>query len=334
MNKKLFKKATSFVTATLMNLMTITAAIPFMTAEAVPASQIHGEKILTENGAAFQCSPSAVNVKAGTRATVNLSFNGSEGAFIGDLDFSVEDESVAKVIQADYVWGFYVQGLKEGSTVITITNQYEGTTYKTTLPVTVEANNNTIEPDDDLSKVGVHVVIDKAPDKQTYNIGEEIDLEGGQYSVYFNGGGGIDGIQTIYSEISMTDDVYIDIDTSAFDNTKPGTYPITITYNHYTGYWGSATFNVEVKENINDKAARFDANGDGKVGIDDATFVLSMYAQRAAGIDDAIIQNSLNVGGPIAPNADVNDDGKVDISDATCVLQYYAYNAAGLEYPF
>lgn len=332
MNRKLFKKATSFVTATLMSLMTITAAIPVITAEAVPASQSLDEKvlteILTENKAAFQCSPSSVNLKAGTRATVNLSYNGSESIFIGNLDFSVEDESVAKVIQADYVSGFYVQGLKEGSTVITVTNQYEGITFKATLPVTVEAN-DTIVPGDDLSQTGIHVEINSLPYKRAYSIGEELDLDGGTYSVYFNGGG--DCLQTIYSEQSMTDDVYIDIDTSAFDNTKLGIYPITITYNHYTGYYGSVTFNVEV---VDDALARFDVNTDGMVSIDDAVLVLSAYVQNAAGMGDADIQNILKVGGIYDVSMDINNDGIINISDALCILEYYAYNAAGLEYTF
>jgi len=327
MNKKLFKEAASFVVATLMILMTITSSVSVVTAEAVPGSQSLGEKFLTEN--AIQCSPCAVNVKEGERQSVNLSYNDSQAIFgNGYPDFSIEDESVVKVVKADYTWGFYVQGLKQGSTVITITKQYGDVILKATLPVTVEAN-DTIVPGDDLSQTGIHVEINSLPYKRAYSIGEELDLDGGTYSVYFNGGG--DCLQTIYSEQSMTDEVYIDIDTSAFDNTKLGIYPITITYNHYTGYYGSVTFNVEV---VDDALARFDVNTDGMVSIDDAMLVLSVYVQNAAGMDDADIQNSLRVGGMYNVSIDINNDGMIDISDALCILEYYAYNAAGLEYTF
>lgn len=245
MNNKIFKKTMSIATAAVIGLISVTSAAATTSSAAYSAAQSPSENytiVSTEIAAELQCSPSAVNVKAGKRQNIRLVYN--DYIYDGDFpEFSVEDESVAKAINSDCPDEFYVQGLKEGSTVITIKALREGNEATVKLPVTVEAA-DTDEPDIDLSKTGIHVLIDSLPDKQTYNIGEELELDGGKYSVYFNGGG--DSLETIYSETSMTDDVYIDIDTSAFDNTKPGIYPITITYNHYTGYWGYARFDVQV----------------------------------------------------------------------------------------
>lgn len=68
-----------------------------------------------------------------------------------------------------------------------------------------------------------------------------------------------------------------------------------------------------------------DVNQDGVVDLSDATLVLTLYAQKGAGLESTVpLQQSANI------DADVNGDGVVDISDATSVLTQYARNGAGL----
>ena len=70
----------------------------------------------------------------------------------------------------------------------------------------------------------------------------------------------------------------------------------------------------------------YDVNLDGTIGVDDATEVLSIYAEAAAGTNSDIqIQQAANV------NADVDGDGAVTLSDATAILTRYAEKASGLE---
>ncbi len=67
-----------------------------------------------------------------------------------------------------------------------------------------------------------------------------------------------------------------------------------------------------------------DIDGNGTVDISDATAVLSLYAEGAAGITPAIYTST-----EINP-ADVNGDGVVSVDDATAILLYYAQTASGL----
>lgn len=68
-----------------------------------------------------------------------------------------------------------------------------------------------------------------------------------------------------------------------------------------------------------------DLDGDTHVDVSDATNILKLYAESAAGIkhdSDTGIDTDA---------ADINRDGKINIEDAKAALKYYAYNAAGLE---
>lgn len=72
-----------------------------------------------------------------------------------------------------------------------------------------------------------------------------------------------------------------------------------------------------------------DVSGDGTVGIDDATLVLTYYAMNAAGLEMTFNEDSA-VNERLMAAADTDMDSLVSISDATMVLTYYAQNAAGL----
>ena len=90
-----------------------------------------------------------------------------------------------------------------------------------------------------------------------------------------------------------------------------GTYTVTLTSGKEINIQSSDAELVTVKG---------DVNGDGKVMIDDATAVLAIYAETAAGID---------VTGNTAA-ADIDGNGSVDITDATAILTYYAQYSAGM----
>lgn len=72
-----------------------------------------------------------------------------------------------------------------------------------------------------------------------------------------------------------------------------------------------------------------DVSGDGTVGVDDATLILTYYAMNAAGLEMTFNEDSA-VNERLMAAADTDMDSLVSISDATMVLTYYAHNAAGL----
>jgi hypothetical protein len=81
-----------------------------------------------------------------------------------------------------------------------------------------------------------------------------------------------------------------------------------------------------------------DANLDGAVGLDDASEVLSYYAQTAAGLDASFTQDEdLNLFAYYLADVDTEstagvdtDTAQVDLEDASHILSYYAQTAAGL----
>lgn len=64
-------------------------------------------------------------------------------------------------------------------------------------------------------------------------------------------------------------------------------------------------------------------NNDSEINVDDASFVLNIYAKTAAGLNPKITEEQ-----KIA--ADVNNDSNIDVDDASLILNYYAKNAAGI----
>lgn len=66
-----------------------------------------------------------------------------------------------------------------------------------------------------------------------------------------------------------------------------------------------------------------DANGDGIIDIHDVTFILSIYALNAAGINTSLTQSEKDA-------ADIDADSEITLSDATLILTYYAMSSAGL----
>ena len=72
-----------------------------------------------------------------------------------------------------------------------------------------------------------------------------------------------------------------------------------------------------------------DADQDTEITINDATMVLTYYAQIAAGLEYAFNEDEA-YNEKIKTYVDINQDGMINITDATAILTYYAKNAAGL----
>ncbi len=91
-----------------------------------------------------------------------------------------------------------------------------------------------------------------------------------------------------------------------------GTYTVTLTSGKVINIQSADAELVTVKG---------DVNGDGRVMIDDATAVLAIYAETAAGMETS--------GNTAA--ADIDGNGSIDITDATAILTYYAQYSAGMD---
>jgi hypothetical protein len=70
---------------------------------------------------------------------------------------------------------------------------------------------------------------------------------------------------------------------------------------------------------------RGDVDQDGAVDLSDASMILSIYAQKAAGLDTESYTASQ------IDSADVDHNGTIELADATAVLTYYARKAAGFD---
>lgn len=282
----------------------------------VPTANIdppNGYTTTTVPGGALKCSEYEINIKAGERWHAGLYF-GNGDPFDGAIaDFDIDDPNIAVVQTSDVPHEFYVVGISEGRTGITIIDPIHR--YRTRMYVNV-----TGETPEDMGS-GMRITIDSMPSKLEYARLEDIDLTGGVLSIEFDNADN----ETVKMEdkLSMTDaksDMYID--TSAFNPFLPGTYPIIISVNNpIYGCWDVCVFYATVSNPP--QPVKGDINGDGTIGIEDATLVLSIYANSCAGID---MQDE----GNDTAYADINGDGDVDITDATCILNYYAHNMAGL----
>ncbi len=118
-----------------------------------------------------------------------------------------------------------------------------------------------------------------APDKTVYRIGEELDFKG----ALLNGGGSMicDGEEIgnwdiSYSDISKNLDGYI-IDTSEFDNTKPGRYHINVSMKGDMWKVNSTGFDVTVTDEIM-VTMYGDANCDKEVSLADTVTIMQSIA--------------------------------------------------------
>lgn len=112
-------------------------------------------------------------------------------------------------------------------------------------------------------------------------------------------------------------------------------YPIKKDNSKIYGYSDSAAEKYAAgSDNIQfvaiDKMQTCDVDCDGVIELNDATEILTYYAQTAAGINVKFDSND-QINNMLIEIADANGDGIIDLSDATLTLEQYARNAAGLK---
>lgn len=115
---------------------------------------------------------------------------------------------------------------------------------------------------------------------------------------------------------------------------KIGTGSICTKNGKIYGYSDTAIETYAIENNMVfvaiDKTVSGDMNCDGVVNLNDATSILSFYADMSAGCS-AVFDADGQINTFLTGIADVNNDGKIDISDATLVLEAYAKSAAGIK---
>lgn len=161
---------------------------------------------------------------------------------------------------------------------------YEGKTDS--IVVTVSGD---VPDDNDLISVKKYDV------KNVYQIGEELDLT----DITFSGYKCRHGFHGNFMDCSLLEYVekgVLELDTSEFDNTTPGTYKIYVTY-------GMATDSFEVTVEGKKTAPTGDTNGDGDFTIADVV----MMQRHIMGKKTAILSDWRSV--------DFCDDGKIDVYD-------------------
>ena len=111
---------------------------------------------------------------------------------------------------------------KAPATTTTTTTTSQPTTTTTTTTTTITTTITTTKEYIHRGSIGV-----SPPKKVVYNIGEELDLTGGTASA----SGGLSDMSVLWDTFSQPLDCGIwKIDSSEFDNTKPGEYKIYVTY--------------------------------------------------------------------------------------------------------
>lgn len=197
--------------------------------------------------------------------------------------------------------------VKEPETTTTTSTTTTSTTSTTTTTTTTTTSTTTT------ASAYINVTIDSLPTKTAYTVGEELDLSGGKWH-----SDGIKSDGTPFNSVPYDMTNNSRVDTSAFDNTKAGTYRIYLREN-INGLYGENFFDVTVSEPATTLG---DINGDGFIDSVDATAVLIEYAKlSASGIGTFDDKQK--------KSADLNNDGLTDSVDATLIMMYYAYVSAG-----
>lgn len=182
---------------------------------------------------------------------------------------------------------------------------YLSKTLSTTITTTTTTSTTTVSAYHEIT-------IDSLPTKTAYNIGEELDLTGGEFHSH---GREENGSYFTSVRNSMTDNNNVDI--SEFDNSKAGTYKIYIRMN-YDNILAETYFEVTVSELLN----LGDINNDGIIDSVDASMILTEYSNIST-------SGKGNFTTEQKQNSDINSDGIIDSVDASILLSYYAYISTG-----
>ena len=110
-------------------------------------------------------------------------------------------------------------------------------------------------------------------------------------------------------------------ETESTEPTEPPDDPVVSSTDAPAETTETATETI-LEEPDDDNISLGDLTGDGMIAVDDAVFVLTIYAKMAAGAEVNLTPNQFFC-------SDCNHDGKVDVTDAVLILEYYAKRAAG-----
>ena len=110
-------------------------------------------------------------------------------------------------------------------------------------------------------------------------------------------------------------------ETESTEPTEPPDDPVVSSTDTPAETTETATETI-LEEPDDDNISLGDLTGDGMIAVDDAVFVLTIYATMAAGAEVNLTPNQFFY-------SDCNHDGKVDVTDAVLILEYYAKRAAG-----
>ncbi len=291
MKQNLFRNITAPLTCAVIALHAGLAAFPVNAVET-------DETVLTvaQETEEFSLYKSAAYDPLYPEKTDYFMLNGYDGTDGTTVTFTVADESVAAIVQSDNTFA-KLEGVGCGETTLTAVCS-DGRTAS--IAVSVEKLRE-YEYDQ------YHVSASTTEAKLEYLLGEELDLSG----VCIFGGYGM-------NDYSILGDIFgeelpsllerntfdLSVDTSAFDNTKMGIYPIEV---HF-GY-AADTFTVTVTDGT-------DIVIQGDVNCDDSVDLLDVLALNK----NLLVGEKLSEYGMI--NADVDRDGSTNSLDALNILKY------------
>lgn len=234
--------------------------------------------------------------------SLNIVLNSYPSGYVGlynfsDLEFSFEIAN-PEIVKIDRIVenGVYLWGLSAGTTTLTVTAS-DGRTEECT--ITVEPY---VEPETTYEPTSVWFQIVSLPDKLTYEIGEELDFTGGYAEGYAHA-------QGIWFDAFTQPFTHYRIDSSDFDNTKPGVYEIRLTFEEECYF--SETISYEV---IVVRPGAGDVDEDSEVSISDAILLARVTTE----------DKSIELTPAGRENADFDSDGRLTVQDVVRILRKIA----------
>lgn len=238
------------------------------------------------------------------------------------------------------------------TTTSTTTTSTASTTTATTTPTTTTstattttATTNSVTTALDVVSTDCKITIDTLPTKTIYNVGEELDLDGGKISIFadvtFTDGENVHE-ERIDADMSRKNHIHvkhptgsyivpfvIKADTSAVDMSVPGEYPVIVKILDVTEniVYTSETFNITVKEAATTTTTSTTTTTTPTTTTSTATTTTTPPTTTTS--TAATTTTPPTTTEPTYTLGDVDEDGKVDSVDASLVLAEYALIQTG-----
>lgn len=236
-------------------------------------------------------TPQKATMVAGEQIPIEITWKDWNYSAHPTVHYSSSDTSVATVVNG------FIYAENAGTATIYI----ETSLQEFAIDVTVYAPPGDPSYPDDST-----LSLERLPDKLVYQVGEDFDMTGMSiYAVYALHGSYV-AEQFMDENPADYPDIF-ELDTTAFDNTHAGTYPITVTYDRYTELGSgkripARTISFEVTV-LDGAVLPGDMTLDSQIGVTDVV-AFQKYLLKAGTLSAQ--QLSL---------ADLNGDGTVDIYD-------------------